>query len=335
MVNMRTLHHEGIGGGLRKLVSLTALLALLAVFISSFASAAYAQTSGQGLEISPPLIDKKLDPGTTTVLEIRVRNVTKTRVLAKPSVNDFTAQGEDGQPRIITDETSDDTPFSIKTWVGALPTLDLNPGEAEVAKIPLSVPSNASPGAHFGVIRFTAASPDTDDTGVSLSASIGTLVLANVNGNATVSAEVAEMFVSQNGKQGSMFEYGPLTFTERIKNTGNVYFKPVGNVRVKSLFNREVANLTVNEKRGNVLPGTIRRFEQTLDKKYMFGRYTAEMSVLYGDSNQQLTASVSFWVIPYKLIAAVVLGLVVIFFGIRAVMRGYKRKVIKDLNMKK
>lgn len=313
--------------GLLSGIVLAALIALISLVPAS------AQQAGRGLEISPPLIDKTLDPGTNTVLEIRVRNVTSSRVIARPSVSDFTAQGEDGQPRIITDE-NETSPYSIKPWISNVPSLDLDPGESQTAKISMNVPGDASPGAHYGVIRFTAVAPDTEDSGVALSASIGTLVLANVTGNATTSAQVEEMTVSQNNKVGSFFEYGPLVFTERIKNTGNVYFKPVGNVRVKNLFNKEIASLKVNEKRGNVLPGTIRRFEQQLSQKYLFGRYTAEMNVLYGDSNQQLTASTSFWVIPYKLILVSLLAIAIIVFGIRAVMHSYKKKILKDANKK-
>ena len=319
--------------GMRRLWFFAAIfLALISfAYIGKFSQYVSAQT-GRGLEISPPLIDKKVTPGKPTSIEIRVRNVTKSRVIAKASVNDFTAQGEGGQPKVITDENADQTPFSIRSWISSVPNLDLAAGEAKTAKITLNVPKDASPGAHFGVIRFTAVAPEAEDSGVALSASIGTLVLANVSGRVKTSAILEEIYTSQSGNKKVLFEYGPVTFTERIKNTGNVYFKPVGNLRIKNMFGKEIANLGVNEKRGNVLPGTIRRFEQSISNKYMFGRYTADLSVLYGDSNQQLSGQLTFWVIPFKLIA-ITLGLAIVaFFGFRQIGRSYKKRLIKQID---
>lgn len=322
-------------GGLKRRVVSAITLILFALSLSLASVTASAQSAGQGLEISPPLIDKKLDPGTVTTVEIRVRNVTKARILAKTTVDDFTAQGEDGQPRILIGENVKDSPYSIKQWVGNLPVIDLDPNEADIAKIQITVPSDASPGAHFGVVRFTAISPGAENDAVSLSASIGSLVLANVSGDAQLSAQVEEVFISQKGKRKSIFEYGPLTITERIKNTGNVYFKPVGNIRVKNMFNGEVANLAVNKKRGNILPNTIRKFEQPLDRKYMFGMYTAELSILYGDTNQTLSSAVTFWVIPYKLVAIILLLIVGIYFIVRGLTRRYKRKLQSEMRKKR
>lgn len=287
---------------------------------------ALAQTSGQGLEISPPLIDQKVDPGQTYTLNIRLRNITGTKVVAKARLDDFVAGGEDGQPQVLTD-TNEASPYSFKSWVSGISDLEIDPQEQKTAAITVKVPADAAPGGHYGVVRYTAVPVDLKDTGVSLSASIGSLVLLSVSGEVSTQANIEEFFVSQNNKRGSIFEKLPLSFTERIKNSGNVHIKPTGHVKVKNLFGHEVAQLEVNKNGGNILPASIRKFDQTLEGKTMFGRYSAEMHLTYGD-NQELMRTLSFWVIPYKLIAIIVAGLIIIITLIRLGLRRYKRGVL-------
>lgn len=92
------------------------------------------------------------------------------------------------------------------------------------------------------------------------------------------------------------------------------------------MFGKEAGVLTINEKGGNVLPASIRKFEQTLNKKWLFGRYTAEANVQYGGKN--ISESISFWVIPYKLIAIILGVLIVLFIAIRRLLRWYTRRAI-------
>ena len=53
------------------------------------------------------------------------------------------------------------------------------------------------------------------------------------------------------------------------------------------------------------------------------------MSVTYGGKNQVLTASLVFWVIPYRLIALIILILIAIFFILRFAIRRYNRYVLR------
>ncbi|MBP7806993.1 DUF916 domain-containing protein [Candidatus Saccharibacteria bacterium] len=271
---------------------------------------------GQGLEISPPLIELKTDPGKTVTTTIRVRNVTQDTLVTKSQTNDFVANGEDGKPKLLLEE-DEKSPYSIKDWIVSIPTVTLKKGEQKPIKVTLRVPDNASPGGHFGVIRFTGTPPELEDTGVSLSASVGTLMLVNVSGNTSESAEISELYTAQNGKQRSLFEYGPVTIVERIKNTGNVFFKPSGTIRVNNMFGREVQTFSVNENGGNVLPGSTRKFEQELSNKLLFGKYTVQADIVYGEKNSIITESTSFWVIPYKLIAIFLGAILLIVFFIK------------------
>ena len=287
---------------------------------------------GQGLEISPPLIEQSVDPGQTLVLSIRLRNVTSGALVARGRVDDFVAAGEDGQPQLITDENAEPSPYSFKAWAAPISELTLGGGEAQTFNITVNVPADASPGGHYGVVRFTATPPELEDTGVSLSASIGTLVLLDVSGPRTEQLTLADFFTSQKGQRKNLFEYPPITFTERFQNSGNIHLKPTGSLRITNIFGQEVANLPINnvERGGNVLPASIRKFEQSLEDKTMIGRYTATVNVTYGEEAKSLSQDITFWVLPYRLLSAVLAGLLLTLWIIRTSLRRYKRRVLKN-----
>lgn len=282
--------------------------------------------SGQGLEISPPLIELNVDPGKTVTFDIRLRNVIKTTLIARATIDDFVSGGEDGQPKLLIDQDAEPSPYSMKSWVSQISEVRLSSEEAKTAKVTLNVPKNASPGGHYGVIRFTGTAPDIDSTGVALSASIGTLVLVNVSGEIKTSAKFEDFFTAQNGKRGGFFENGPITITQRIKNEGSVHIKPTGTVRVTNMLGKEVGVMSINEKGGNILPTGIRKFEQQLKKRWMIGKYSIEANVQY--SGKTITDSISFWVIPYKLISMVLGGLIIVFVVLRKGLKRYNQMII-------
>ena len=284
-----------------------AFMALLLMFVACVPAITSAQagTSGQGLEISPPLLDLKADPGQVIKTQIRVRNVTQDKLVITAQFEDFLAQGEEGQPRILLN-VDEKSPYSLKDWLSTPPRLTLNPGQRETIELTINVPKDASPGGHYGVVRFTGTPPEVEGSGVSLSASVGTLLLINVAGDAKQSAKVAEIFTSQNGKRKNFFEYGPVAITTRVQNDGNTHIQPKGTIQVTNMIGQDVYVGQLNESSRNILPGSIRKFEQTLDKKLLFGRYTIKADVIYGTDNQITSSTKTFWVIPYKLIAIII-----------------------------
>lgn len=288
-----------------------------------------AQGAGQGLEISPPLLDLKADPGQTLQAQIKLRNVTGSTLVARAQYDDFVATGEEGQPKLLLD-SKEQSPYTIKEWLNSIPSVTLAPQQQKTVDLIIKIPNDASPGGHYGVIRFTGAPPEVDETAVSLSASIGTLVLVNVSGDVKEEAKIIELFTSQNGKKRGLFEYGPITLTTRVENTGNVHIQPTGTTRITNMFGREVQSYKFNETRGNVLPASVRKFESELKKKLLFGKYTVQSDLVFGADSKIISARHTFWVIPYKLIAIVLVGLALLVFFIRQ----YNRFVVSRAQRK-
>lgn len=322
---------------MKKLIALAIGSLIAAGLVWATATTVSAQSSdatagsGQALEIAPPVLELKGNPGESLKAQISLRDVSPVKLLVKNEINDFTAAGEDGTPNILVDP-DEVSPYSIKSWISPLPEITLKPKEVQQLTVNVTIPKDAAPGGYYGVIRFSAQAPELTQTGVSLSASLGTLVLLRVNGTAKEAMSVAEFYASANGNRSSIFESTPIQFFERIKNDGNVHEQPRGQIDLKDMFGQKLANLNVNLENRNVLPGSIRKFEQPLDStvignKILFGRYTADLKLTYA-GGQTVTTSLSFWVIPYRLIIGVIVGLILLFFGIRYALRRYTENVL-------
>ena len=283
------------------------------------------------------------NPGETIRTEISIRDVSSGKLRVNSEINDFVAAGEDGVPKILLN-TEEESPYSLKNWISPLQSLLLNPKEIKKLPVVINVPANAAPGGYYGVIRFTATAPELNDTGVSLSASLGSLILVRVNGTAKEELSIESFTVNtvpggkfdekQNGTAKTLFEALPIQFVERIRNSGNIHESPAGQVIIRNMFGKKVAAQNVNMPPRNILPGSVRKFSQPLDKSVVgnnrfFGLYTAELKLTYGPNKQTISKKVTFWVIPYTLIAIGIIGLVVLFFVLRNMMRRYNRAVIK------
>ncbi|HET8709448.1 MAG TPA: hypothetical protein VFL85_04165, partial [Candidatus Saccharimonadales bacterium] len=294
--------------------SLAAPAALAAT--STIKSTPSAPGSGQALEISPPAITMSGNPGQTLRAQISLRDVSQGNLLVSNQINDFVAAGEDGTPKILMGKDANDSPFSMRKWVVPLPKMLLEPRQIKTLPVIIHIPKNASPGGHYGVIRFSGTAPNVKGSGVALSASLGALMLITVKGPITEKLSLQELSVAKLNKDNSLgqpaklFESAPLGFIEKIKNEGNVHEQPAGNVIIKDMFGKPVAGVNINLPPRNILPDSTRRFTQPLDKsvignKRLFGHYTATMTLKYG-KGQTLTAKTAFWVIPWKLILAII-----------------------------
>lgn len=310
-------------------------LAILAVGIfasGSFVSAQTTNTVGQALEIAPPVVILKADPGQIVKAQISLRDVSKGQLVVSSQINDFSANGEEGIPKLNLD-TSKLGPYSIVDWVNPIADLTLNSKQIKTLPLTINVPSNASPGGYYGVVRFTATPPELKGTGVSLSASLGALIFIRVNGDAKESLTVASFNASEGGKASWLFESSPVQFDVRLKNNGNVFEQPTGVISITDMFGKKVANVNVNLPQSYVLPQSTRKFSQTLDSgqlgnRWLFGKYTAELKLSYGANNQTLSEIMTFWVIPWRLILVIVVTLIGVIIALIFGIKRYNRYVV-------
>lgn len=312
-------------GALLAGVSLFALAALISP------DRAQAQASNanaaQGIEISPALVELNGAAGGTYVINLNVTNVTSTDLFYTVSVDDFTAKDETGTPQILLDSTLPES-ASIRSWVSSPSGFILESRESRTVAVQVTIPDNAEPGGHYGVVRFSGQAPEVEETGVGLSASAGTLLLVRVDGDITEQARILEFFSANGGNRTGFFETSPVGFVTRIQNEGNIHVKPIGSIEIKDAFGSIVATLPLNNEKSNVLPDSIRRFDSQFDGGWMFGYYTANLTLGYGTTGQALTSSATFWVIPYRLILAVLLVVVTAGFILTRLVKAYNKRII-------
>ncbi|NCU37601.1 hypothetical protein EOL96_00865 [Candidatus Saccharibacteria bacterium] len=313
-------------------LSIATALLLVSPVITAVTQSEVLNQEGLALEIAPPVLNFLVEPGETIKSEIAIRDVSTSPLVVTSEINDFTSSGEEnGNPKVITDD-QEPSPYTIKNWVSPFPQMTLKPKQLEKLPLEIKIPADAAPGGYYGVVRFTATAPNADTNGVSLAPSLGALIMIRVKGAAYEKLEIKEFYMTKDGKPGAFFESIPFDFVERVENQGNVYEQPTGNILIKDMFGQPVANVNVNADNRNVLPNSVRKYTQTFDNTAlgtatMFGRYTADLKLNYGDK-LSVTSSITFWVIPWRLIIVGIVLLVAAVIGLRVGIKRYNDRIV-------
>jgi hypothetical protein len=313
---------------MKSLLKLLSVLVFALVLMVQPVSAAEQQSGGVslGLAVSPPTFELSANPGDKLERSIRVDNLVDKPIPITVDRRNFAALGEEGQA-VLTEEV---TPFSLASWIKVDPTTVTIPAKAShVFKFTVAVPANAEPGGHFGSIVFRTLPPSPSQSGgYAVGQEIGSLLLLKIAGNAREQAQIESFQATRD-----FWESGPIEFESRIKNLGNIHIKPTASITISDMFGRKVAVVPVDPL--NVLPNSTRRLPAVWKGQGLFGRYTATLSVSYGDKQQIITSTTSFTVIPYKpIVATLLVGTLIgfiIYRGRRRIARSLKILFAKDI----
>ena len=284
----------------KKLIYLSAIILLFFVGASIYIKLS-AQQKPTGLTVTPSNIELLVKPGDTITKEINVANFTGADVSINVDRRNFTAQGEEGQVSLTTNENS----YSLASWITVAPEKDSIPNNTtQKFTVTIKIPNNAEPGGHFGSVVFgtTADKKNLKQTGAVVSQEIASLILVKIAGDVNENA-IIESFKSLK----PFYELGPVSFETRVKNESTVHVKPVGTLTVTDMFGQK---LTGQVEQRNILPGAIRKIPGMLNNKLLIGKYTASVSLVYGtQNNAPLVAQTTFWAFPvrYALVALVIL----------------------------
>ncbi len=255
--------------------------------------------------ISPPSIKIALNPGSKTEKIIKITNHTDQPLVFSSNVIDFIVTDKSGTPELLPPDSKVDNKYAASTWATVLPDSFIVPaGKAVSTTVYIQVPGDAHPGGRYFSVAFKPSGTDFAGTGAAVNTVAASLVYLTVNGPTKESARVTS-FVAPN-----FSEFGPINFTTEIKNLGDIHANPKGVIEVKDMFGKKVFG-TALESNVNIFPGTSRIYKSKLDTKWLFGKFNASFSGYYGATNNlPLTATLSFWVIPYKLIVLVLAAIV-------------------------
>lgn len=313
-----------------------------------------ASVTGSDLTTSPVAVDLSVKPGQSISTTLQVQNNSPEPVNINVRLDKFKANGDSGQAAIYSPSKSDDS----VNWVSFSRTSFLaEPGVWNSVVATINPPSNAANGYYYAVLfEPQTASSHGSSTNVIKGANAIFILLNANSGN-----EKRQLEVTGFTSQKSIYEYLPANFTVTVKNTGNIYVAPQGDVFISRKMNgKPLASLDINSAAGNVLPNSSRQFSvswqdgfpvfvpkkingqivsssngqpvQQLQwnssssfSKIRFGKYYAHLAFVFnnGVTNETTDAYVSFWVIPWKMI----LILIVIIAAAVVIWRFFKKSI--------
>jgi hypothetical protein len=277
----------------KKILTLSAIYSLLLV---ASTQRIFAQ-SVSGLTAIPPRIEGlDVKPGEVQARQIKVRNDSGIERFITVKIKDFIVTNDIGTPVQLDDSQAKDNRWSASSWIQVSQTrLRLKPGETKSLTLTVITPDNALPGGHYAMVIYTPDDTATiNGSGSSVEPNVGSLVYI------TVAGKIAENAIVREFTAPSFLEFGPVDFKTIVRNLSDTHIKPVGAINIQNWLGAKTASLPLTET--NIFPYTNREFTNTLDKKWLFGRYKAQFLAAYGTNGQTLNAVLFFWVIPWRLL---------------------------------
>jgi len=308
---------------------------VLAVLLSSQSYAQSATDSTNVLKVSPVRSDIQVKPGESKTVQVNVSNLTNGPVTVSPIQNDFISADESGSPALILDADTYAPTHSLKRFLTTISNVTIAAGKTVTIDVVIKVPVGTQAGGYFGAIRFTPATPANGGQ-VSLSPNVASLILLTVPGPTTEKLDLTHFDIQQNGNTGSNFRTGSgLGVYIRFENKGNIQEGPFGKITVKS-GSKVVseADFNITEPKDQILPDSARRWTVPLLNIGDFGHYTVTATLSYGQSNETIEVSKSFWVIPqWAIIVAIALIVVLIGLIVLTIFM-IRRRIRKRLHRK-
>ena len=311
---------------LEKIFFITFILGAVLAAAFQFALA-QAQPAAEGITISPPLNEITLKPGDVTEQKIQITNPTTNVIELYPSVMNFQSSGDGGEPKFYS-ASDESNKFSLAQWISFGQTkLALTPQQVANFSYTITVPQDAEPGGHYGVV-FLATQPPASDkqaSQVSIASMVGSLVLVRVPGNIVEKGNLDEFSAPR------FYFKPPVPFTVFFSNQGNIHYKPEGEITIRNWRGREIDKIDINPTKGNILPDSRRKFALSWkDSKEPFwqipvGRFSANLHVVYGANGNVIDGKVYFWIIPWWVIIAAFLFLVLVIFFLIKIIRRRKK----------
>jgi len=284
------------------------IAASLVALVGVLSLRAQAQTpdGSVSLAISPQILDLTANPGETSTNTFRLTNASPDSVDILVTPKNFVPRGEEG----AVDLTVDNTSFSLADWITVSPSrISIAPGKTQDFTVGIVVPSDAEPGSHFGAVVFQTIPPAQEGSAALVSQEIAPVILVKVAGEVQESADIAEF----KAEKSFYSNEDTVQLFSRVENTGNVHFKPSGKITIKNIRGSQVAELDLD--RRNVLPDSIRQIStEWKPEGFQVGRYTATLTLVFGDSDEIRVAETSFIIFPYQTILPITAGLVVVVY---------------------
>ncbi len=315
---------------------------LTMISLASPMVSAQSEQSGFSVQVTPSPLVATIQPGVQSKLELKVKNIGTSTDTLKIETRSFKIDEETGAV-----DLSDNSPAEIADWISySDPTFTIKPGEWQTQEITIDLPADTGFSYSFAfVISRTVV--DKAESGNTIAGSVAIFTLLNVDRPGAVrKLEVTSFKATQ-----SFYEYLPVRFKAKFKNTGNVIVQPFGNVFIQrgSSDAESISTLPVNDVRGYIIPGSSRvidsdwadgfpvyetvvsgneekedlNWDWSKLTDFRIGQYTAKLIAVYNDGMRDvpIERTATFWVFPWR-IALVAFAVFAVFAaGIVMILR--------------
>jgi hypothetical protein len=262
--------------------------------------------------ISPVNLELTLAPGESSTQRMVVVNRLGRTADFKIEKEDFVGSEDPEKATVFLGEDYA-AATSARDWIiPETEAVTLNHGDRLSLPFEVKVPEGARAGSHYAALFVSVSSSDSSGKDkVKLVSRVGLLVLMNVAGNNIESGEITEFISDKN-----FYRNGPVEFSTVFKNTGNVYQRVKGEIAVRNILGAEVAHVPIKE--WLVLSESSRRQDTEWAKKWLVGRYTANLDIFYGfggNLNDQKT--LVFYAFPWHIAILILLILIIVYYLIK------------------
>ena len=269
-----------------------------------------AEASALSLSIDPPIIEINAISPSDTTNSLTIKNNSDNQVVLQIQIKPFKVKGENAEPEYLS---SEDFPIlkNIQILDNKVPIEDITLGPSQEKKLTLSInlPEEINQIDYYFSIIFVS-----QNTSIPLSTSslnqlgIASNILLSV-GKKEIPSAILEEFSSD-----IFHEKGPVPFTIRLKNKGDHFIKPKGQIIIKNMFGQSIGRLDLPSV--NILSGSTRVIPSALWKEdFLLGQYTATLSISLSDDGPIITKSIRFFSFPFgtaMMITAIAILLVII-----------------------
>jgi len=289
------------------------------------------QITGQGIDrgdfvVGPGRVELTVRPGETVVRDITLTNRISDNRRFELLVEDVAGTSDGGSVQLLGSERG---PYTLKDYIsfpGNEVLLDL--GERARIPVTITIPADAEPGGRYGSVLITTVRDDGTEADESAPATrspiiarLGILFFITIPGDIERSGSMIDLTKIGNPL---WYEEGPIALGISFENTGSVHLNPYGELRVKNMFGEEVGFMEIDP--WFVLPKSMRTREIMWDREFLLGRYTATVALNRGYDDRVDEQTITFWVLPWKVVGGTFLVIFVVLLAIRAFFKTFEFK---------
>lgn len=258
-----------------------------------------------------------LQPGDKYHGEIVIWNLSDTTTTYDILITGFRQiENQPGTAIFLSEEEEAKSLYSAASWIKVdRQEIELVPNRNEKIYYDIIVPEDATKGEYNVIIAFKSQTENQSliGTGTVSTLASGTPILIKIGKDFVENAELLGFTTDK-----SFYEFPNVIFTTRIKNLGDTHISPIGEIVLTNMFDKEIARIPFNENTQSIMRENTGNYESrwdfgkflTNDNQIILGPIDAKLVATYKTFQPgfaPLVADLSFWVIPWRYIAAALL----------------------------